>query len=150
MGTPVPKPKPKERKRNSFKKNYAIPREACPLEESDQMAVCDWMDWNGICYQGSQVGAFLAPATFNRMKRMGVKAGHPDIIIYDSPPMLPNKKGTAIEMKRVKGGVVSDLQKEWQTKLTERGWIAMVCRGADEAISFLKTLGYGKPQNPKH
>ena len=146
MGVPVPKPEPRKKK-TLFKKNYTIPREQNPLEESEQMALVDWLDWNGICYQASQMGAYLAPATYNRMKRMGCKSGHPDIIIYDRPYLCENGSmyvGCAIEMKRKKGGIVSPEQAQWITNLRNRGWACNICYGAEEAISFLKTLGYGR------
>jgi hypothetical protein len=142
-----PVPKKKYTKERFFKpKKVAI--EKNPLEESEQIALCDWLDVHNICYQASMMGAYLAPATFNRMKRMGCKPGFPDVIIFDQPdifsPELARKKGVAIELKRRKGGIVSELQKEWQIKLRDRGWISLICEGADNAIKALEMLGYGR------
>jgi hypothetical protein len=153
MGTPYPKPVPKVKKGTSFKRNYVITREQNPLEESEQMALVDWLDIHGICYQASQMGAYLAPATFNRMKRMGCKPGFPDIMIYDRPYLCENGSlyvGCAIELKRKKGGIVSEEQSKWMERLAERGWACSICYGAEEAIAFLETLGYGNRKNQNH
>jgi hypothetical protein len=142
----VPKPIKKVKEKHSFKKNYAIPRELNPLEESDQMALVDWLNIHNICFQASQMGAYLAPATYNRMKRMGCKSGFPDVIIFDRPTIVENGTmyvGCAVEMKRKKGGIVSPEQTKWIADLTERGWACSVCYGIDKAITFLKSLGYG-------
>lgn len=65
-----------------------------------------------------------------RFKRMGYRAGTPDILIFE-----PKGKwhGLFLEMKREKGGVVSEHQKEFLKRANERGYYAVVCRGFDEA-----------------
>jgi hypothetical protein len=57
------------------------------------------------------------------------------LVIIESP-------GAVIEMKRKKGGVVSDDQQFWLNALSIRGWQVAVCRGIDEAIEQLKYWGY--------
>ena len=52
--------------------------------------------------------------------------------------------GLAIEMKREKGGVVSDEQQAWIDGLNNAGYKAVVCRGYDEAIKTItEYLGEG-------
>ena len=52
--------------------------------------------------------------------------------------------GLAIEMKREKGGVVSDEQQAWIDGLNNSGYKAVVCRGYDEAIKTItEYLGEG-------
>ena len=117
-----------------------------PLEEDEQSALVQWLDLNRILYNISISGVYLHPATFNRIKKIGYRAGLPDIIIFDRPPVCHNGfvfSGAAIELKRRSGGVVSEDQKDWINKLSDRGWAASVCYGCDEAIEFLKNLGYG-------
>jgi hypothetical protein len=69
-----------------------------------------------------------------RFKAEGVRKGFPDML-------LPVARGAyhslAIELKRRKGGVVSPEQKAWIAALNEQGWLAVVCRGADEAIEVI-------------
>lgn len=62
--------------------------------------------------------------------------------------------GTAIELKRRREAysrkavrenrVATPEQKEWLELLAQRGWCAALCYGADEAITLLERLGYGK------
>lgn len=133
---------PKPAKKEKVVRTKKAPIESNPVEWMEQRALCQWMDLKDICYQGSLIGAFLHPATFNRSKAMGVQSGHPDIMIYDRPPNQNKFVGVAIEMKRKNGGVVSELQEHWQLALSERGWKVKICYGADEAISFLQVLGF--------
>jgi hypothetical protein len=76
---------------------------------------------------------------------MGMQRGFPDLLIMDVPPSLPDKKGAAIEMKtRSPGAKVSPDQEKWLARLEARGWVCRVCWGADEAIAWLQSLGYGR------
>lgn len=75
-----------------------------------------------------------------RLKRMGVKAGVPDLC-------LPVARGTAhglyIEMK-AKNGRLSDTQRWWQAELTEQGYISSVCYGWEQAVKVLTDYLEGK------
>jgi hypothetical protein len=52
--------------------------------------------------------------------------------------ILVNKGVIFVEMKRRVGGKTSPHQKEWVSQLTLRGIPVKVCRGFDEAVSFVK------------
>jgi hypothetical protein len=69
-----------------------------------------------------------------RFKRMGYSAGTPDILIFE-----PKGKwhGLLIEMKREKGGQVSEHQKEWLQKANDRRYYAVVCKGFTEAKNMI-------------
>jgi hypothetical protein len=70
-----------------------------------------------------------------RAKQEGLAAGFPDLVC-----LWPG--GIAfVEMKRVKGGTVSDNQAEWIERLQGFGFPAAVCRGADAAMAFLRDAG---------
>ena len=70
-----------------------------------------------------------------RAKQEGLAAGFPDLLC-----VWPG--GIAfVEMKRVKGGTVSENQREWIERLQGFGFPAAVCRGADAAIAFLREAG---------
>ena len=70
-----------------------------------------------------------------RAKQEGLAAGFPDLMA-----IWPG--GIAfIEMKRTKGGTVSENQREWIERLQGFGFPAAVCRGADAAIAFLREAG---------
>lgn len=66
-----------------------------------------------------------------RAKRMGVSPGFPDYLI------LIKNKLMAIEMKRSKGGVLSDNQREWLEALKACGIDGYVCKGFEEAKKII-------------
>ncbi len=74
---------------------------------------------------------------WNKLVGLGASAGVPDLLICQSPYV-------ALEMKRVKGGRVSDEQKVWHKRLAEHGWVVVVGNGASDAIEKLRALGYGR------
>ena len=79
------------------------------------------------------------------MRAQGVERGVPDLLIIDSPPHRPHFVGVALELKRVNGRP-SDLrpeQREWLERFDARGWASAVAYGADAAIDWLRTLGFG-------
>lgn len=69
-----------------------------------------------------------------QLKLAGVKPGIPDLHLP-----VPNKKyhGLFIEMKRAKGGMVSDNQKWWLAELTNKGYKAVVAHGWIEATNII-------------
>ena len=70
----------------------------------------------------------------HNLKLQGVKAGVPDICL---PVPCGDYHGLYIELKRTKGGIVSDAQKEWIEMLNGRGYLAVVAKGATEAIKVI-------------
>tara|TARA_R110002074_G_scaffold459_1_gene2280 strand:+ start:1365 stop:1712 length:348 start_codon:yes stop_codon:yes gene_type:complete len=64
-----------------------------------------------------------------KAKRTGYIAGFPDLFIYE-PKGIYN--GLAIELK-VKGNYASPKQKDWISNLNDRGYLAEVCTGFDDA-----------------
>lgn len=64
--------------------------------------------------------------TATRLKAEGVMKGVPDLFIPEW--------GMWIEMKRQKGGALSDDQKDWIAYLQSKGYKAVCCKGAGEAM----------------
>jgi VRR-NUC domain len=64
----------------------------------------------------------------------GVKAGVPDLFLP-----VPNNgyHGLFIEMKRLDGGTLSAVQKQWLKNLKEQGYKAEVCHGCEAAKAVL-------------
>ena len=138
---PCPKPI-RVKKEKPVKRKVVL--ESLPEESDEQATVADWLDLYKVFYTATMAGCYLAPATFNRMKRMGLKRGIADLLIFDPPPAYGNQfVGVALEMKRKKGGVLSLEQKEWLEKMSQRRWLVHVSLGADDAIQFLELCGYG-------
>ena len=71
-----------------------------------------------------------------RAKAEGLAAGFPDLVA-----MWPGGGVAFIEMKRLKGGVISPNQADWIDLLGRYGFAAAVCPGADAAIAFLRQCG---------
>lgn len=72
------------------------------------------------------------------LKRQGVKAGVPDIHL---PVARGRYHGLYIELK-VGRNTQTEKQKEWQRKLTEQGYLSIVCYGwqdaAEHMVSYLE------------
>lgn len=116
-------------------------------EDAIQMQIMDWSKL--IRYNGRPLFDFIhhSPnggkrhiSTAIRFKKMGVKAGYPDLIIDIASG---GYHGLRIELKKQKGGTVSKVQKERLATLTEQGYCAVVARGFDEAIAVIQK--YIKP-----
>ena len=80
-----------------------------------------------------------------RMVAEGLEAGVPDLLIFDPPPNLKGRKGVAIEMKAIDGKKPSDEQFHWLSSLVALGWETKIAFGAQEALSWLNSLGYRVP-----
>lgn len=65
-----------------------------------------------------------------KLKATGVKKGVPDLLL---PVANKTHHGLFIELKRIKGASTSPEQKAWIAKLNEQGYMAVVCRGFEEA-----------------
>ena len=70
-----------------------------------------------------------------RLKAEGVKPGVPDIFL---PVARGPWHGLFIELKRQKGGKVSDAQKNWISDLLNQGYLAEVAYGWKEAAALIE------------
>ena len=111
------------------------PRKRNHEEENEQIVICNsLMKMNVLFYHipnGGRRNHFEAI----RLKRMGVKAGIPDICI---PLARGGYHGAYGEVKRRVGGVVSDNQKWWLNELKEQGYYVFVAHGADDFIKHVQ------------
>ena len=112
-------------------------------EAIEQQWLCQWLDEKGIFYCHVPNGEVRDWATARKLKRMGVKPGIPDILIFDPPPRLPHI-ATAIEMKAIDGKPPTKDQAEILALLAKRNWYPCVAYGHREAIDYLEAAGYGK------
>ena len=81
-----------------------------------------------------------------RLKAQGVKKGVPDIFL---PVARGGYHGLYIEMKRRKGSVVSQEQKEYIAALIAQGYRVEVCKGFHAAADVIEEYMGGK-KNDKH
>jgi hypothetical protein len=70
-----------------------------------------------------------------RLKKMGVKAGIPDIVI------LGDSRAFLIELKREVGGRLSDAQKLLHPEIIAAGCPVATCRSLEEVKAALETWG---------
>ncbi len=71
----------------------------------------------------------------NKLKALGKRKGVSDLVV-----LLPGARAVFIEMKRVKGGVVSEDQSLWKSEITALGFEAHICKGFDEAVAVIEGL----------
>ncbi len=121
---------------------FECPAPAPPTEDQEQRTVAQFLDLLGFRWSHTPNEGKRNVANGARLKAAGMKKGCPDILIFDRPPDS-DYVGVAIELKRQRGGRLSDEQREWLDALTERGWLTRCCKGADEAIKFVREV-YGK------
>lgn len=107
-----------------------------PTEGEEQATLFHWCDMVKGKYPELQLlfhipnGGERRKSEAARMKAEGVKPGVPDLFL---PVARVNYHGLFIEMKRRKGGRVSDEQREWIGNLLANGYAVEVCRGWEEA-----------------
>lgn len=109
-------------------------------EAEEQRIIFSWAEYSkGANPELSLMFAIPNGGSRNRieahnLKLEGVKAGVPDICL---PVPSGNYHGLYIELKRTKGGVLSPAQKDYIKALTEHGYLAVVAKGATEAIKVI-------------
>jgi len=112
-----------------------------PLEAAEQMALFRWAAYSlgkypelGLLHAIPNGGSRDGREAHN-LKLQGVKAGVPDI-------HLPVARGPYhslyIELKRQKGGRVSEEQRAWIAALNRAGNLAVVCNGFEEARQVIE------------
>jgi len=112
-----------------------------PLESEECATFVDWLEWQ------KRIGNILLfthvpNETFTRSwktkltnKKLGVRKGFPDYAIVTAAYHF-----VAVEMKRLSGSTTAAEQKAWVAGIDGcgRSSHAKVCRGAAEAIEFVK------------
>lgn len=111
-----------------------------PTEEMEQEAVIEWTVLMEKQYPELAMLFHIAnggdrhPAVAKKLKAQGVKAGVPDLML---PVARGGWHGLFIEMKRQKGGRLSEEQKEWIKALTDEHYLAVRANGAEEACDII-------------
>ena len=102
-----------------------------PSEDFEQMCLIKWIRQNtNLRVFAIPNGGRRSPSEAAKLKATGVSAGVPDL-------MIPTLR-LFLEMKRIKGGVVSPEQTDWMEYLRGCGYSAEVARGCDEAIKIIQ------------
>ena len=108
------------------------------MTENDlQQAVAKVLDHSGLTWQHSPNEGQRHPAVGAKLKRHGMKAGFPDVAIYDPFEFAYTEwNGLAIELKVGKNKPTQS-QLIWHHKLRGCGWRVEVCRTLDEVLYVL-------------
>jgi len=86
-------------------------------------------------------GARTSYSQAKRLKAEGMQAGVPDLCL---PVARKGWHAMYLEVKRQKGGRVSEMQRWWGERLRQEGNFVVVVRGAERGIHYLKRyLGEG-------
>ena len=121
--------KPKREKTKKPKDPNAV-----PTEHQEQVKLVGWMRKKGWTFCAIPNGGSRSSAIEGaRLRASGLQKGFPDLLVF-----WPVQ--AAIELKRQKGGRVSQEQQAWLDTLEGCGWQVQVCRGADAAIEWLEEI----------
>lgn len=74
-----------------------------------------------------------------RMKQQGTSSGFPDYIVI-VPTKTRGDRTVIIELKRQRGSKTSPEQLQWIAAFLQAGIDARVCKGAADAIDFIKEV----------
>jgi hypothetical protein len=105
-------------------------------EDQEQMLFVQWFrrQYSGIRIFAVPNGGARHPAVAAKLKATGTVAGVPDLFI----PAW----STWVEMKRAKGGRLSDVQKDWIAYLESVGHTVIVGHGFEDAMAKVQQLGF--------
>ena len=115
-----------------------------PVESVEQTCLFHWAQRQSGAYPALSLmfhipnGGSRHKVEARKLKEQGVKAGVPDVCL---PVARGGYHGLYVELKRIKGGKVSSDQQDWIKALAAEGYMAVVCRGWNEAAeAILKYL----------
>jgi hypothetical protein len=106
-----------------------------PSEDQEQIKLATWLTKQGIRFYAIPNGGKRNLLEAVKFKRMGTMPGVPDLCI---PIPSGSYHGLYIELKREKGGRVSESQSEWLAFLREKGYYAQVAKGFEEAKEMIE------------
>ena len=108
----------------------------CPLETEEQKEFVRYLRDKELKHTSIPNSTFTKSwKQKSKNKAEGLNPGLPDLLI------IVNNHLVFVEMKRVKGGVISEYQKSWIAALNKCEAVqAFVCKGAQEAIDLIDDL----------
>jgi len=113
-------------------------------ESQLQRAVARVLDASGLLWCHVPNGGQRHPAVAKKLKAEGVKAGIPDVMVFEQPyrPMgagfrYLTHNGLALELKAGRNKPTA-AQVEWHERLRKNGWRVEVCYTLDEVLGILR------------
>jgi hypothetical protein len=123
------------KRRSPRRKSVVSSKPIIPTEDDEQIRFAVWLAKNMIIFYHIPNGGRRYALEAMKLKRMGVQAGVPDICI---PIARSPYHGLYVELKRQKGGTLSEMQKIWRDQLRKEGYAWFLAEGADRAIACVK------------
>ena len=111
-----------------------------PTEEQEQMAVIEWRDLMVNQFPELRLlihignGGLRSKPEAVRFKKMGVHPGVSDLFL---PVARGGFHGLWVEMKRQKGGKLSEPQKQWIDDMNAEHYLAVRADGAEAACDVI-------------
>jgi hypothetical protein len=115
--------------------HFMKPIKLIPLEIHECFTFVQYLNVKKIPHYHIYAGGKISIVEAIKIKRLGVGNGYPDFCI---PIARKNYNSLYVEMKRKKGGVLSETQKEKINELNKNGFLAVVAHGCDEAIKIVE------------
>lgn len=105
-------------------------------EDVEQKIFIEWLEWQKIKFTAIPNSTYTKSWKQKvKNKTMGLRPGLPDLLL------IVDNRLVFIEMKREKGGTVSEYQKEWIEAINRcENAVAVVCRGGDAAIKAVEEI----------
>lgn len=113
-------------------------------EHDVQKIVVSLLRKAGVCFFAVPNGGLRTKHTAMKLWQEGVQKGVPDLLILDPPrgTAAQGWVGTAIEIKRAKGGRVSPEQLQWIKAFADRDWKAHIANGLAQLLGLLHQYEY--------
>lgn len=127
--------------------SYAKNSRMLPTESEEQVTLFSWARMKERKYPELRLlhhipnGGSRNQIEAKHLKAQGVKSGVPDLCL---PVARGLWHGLYIEMKRQKGGRVSDAQRRWLEDLEKQGYRAEVACGWQEAAQIIEIYLQGE------
>lgn len=113
----------------------AKPKSVLPTEQQEQFVAVNWLRKRNILFYHVPNGGYRDYREAAKFKRLGVQPGVPDICV---PVARKGYHGLYIELKRVKGGALSETQQWWRDQLIAEGYLWYEAKGAADLIEFVE------------
>lgn len=127
--------------RKKIRASKVAAREPTLMSEAElQIFVAEYNDSRGLLWQ--HIPNEMKDVTMlGKLKKMGLKPGAPDVIIYSRSPKFPNMRGAAFELK-VGKNTVKQNQRDWLDRLAANGWWTSVVRTPEEYLLEMERIGW--------
>jgi hypothetical protein len=118
-------------------------------EDYEHITVAHWLTIHGVFFIHVPNEGKRSWVTGKKLKRMGMKAGVVDFLIFDPPPNgllrldVLHAIGAVMELKALDGKKPTQKQIDFMSEMESRGYAIGCFFGSDAAIKWLESLGYG-------